>query len=219
MLQEEVAASIGQRTYNELVSELVTVLGSETPKSLLTPQRSGLSQGSLSELAQRQSSGLRRLTSGLGSGSAPAQSLSRAGSGTEAGFAAAGSTPGLQVHESAGAAAANMQQEGQGGRGTQAPLADVAEAPLINVSEGPAAPERQHSAGANHSSQAPAAMQLTDAQSAPAQHQVGSHHSQAGPRLHMCTPGLCSLCRRQLAGSSFLDQAAVTSTCCRSSTP
>eukprot|EP00891_Asterochloris_glomerata_P002115 jgi/Astpho2/2115/fgenesh1_pg.00038_%23_170_t len=201
--QEEVAASIGQRTYNELVSELVTVLGSETPKSLLTPQRSGLSQGSLSELAQRQSSGLRRLTSGLGSGSAPAQSLSRAGSGTEAGFAAAGSTPGLQVHESAGAAAANMQQEGQGGRGTQAPLADVAEAPLINVSEGPAAPERQHSAGANHSSQAPAAMQLTDAQSAPAQHQAPAQLAEATSSLAQPAEATSSLVQPAEATSSL----------------
>lgn len=201
--QEEVAASIGQRTYNELVSELVTVLGSETPKSLLTPQRSGLSQGSLSELAQHQSSGLRRLTSGLGSGSAPAQSLSRAGSGTEAGFAAAGSTPGLQVHESAGAAAANMQQEGQGGRGTQAPLADVAEAPLINVSEGPAAPERQHSAGANHSSQAPAAMQLTDAQSAPAQHQAPAQLAEATSSLAQPAEATSSLVQPAEATSSL----------------
>ena len=197
------AASINQRTYNELVSELVTVLGSETPKSLLTPQRSGISQGSLSELARRQSSGVYRLTLGVGSGGAPAQSLSRAGSGTEAASAAVGSMLGLQAGESTGAAAASVQQKGQGGRGAQAPLADAAEAPLIDLPEAPEAAERQHSAGANRGSQALMAMQPMDAQSGAAQHQVGDHHSQAGPCLHTCTPSLCSLCRRQLADQTL----------------
>ena len=167
------AASIGQRTYNELVSELVTVLGSETPKSLLTPQRSGISQGSLSELARRQSSGVHRLISGLGSGGAPATSLSRAGSGMEAASAAAGSMSGLQAGRSTGAAAASVQQGGQGGRGMQAPGVDAAEAPLIDLSEGPTAAERQHSTGPKCSSHAPTAMQPTDAQCGAAQHQVG----------------------------------------------
>ena len=191
------ASSIGQRTYNELVSKLVTVLGSETPKSLLTPQRSGISQGSLSELAWRQSSGVHRLTSGLGSGGAPAQSLSRTGSGTEAASAAMGSTGGLQAGESIGAAAARVQQGGRGGRGVQAPLVDASEAPLIDLSEGPTAAEQLHSPGANRSNQAPTAMQATDAQSAAAQHQVGNRDSQAEACLHMCTPALCSVCRRQ----------------------